>query len=371
MKKTKLLGILLAGVMSVTGVPYIAQPLTTAASAEDKLPAPKVTVVHVSSEYASLRWDIVKGADAYRVLKYNSKSDKYITVSETRSNECYISGLNPKTTYKFKVVALRSTGNGYAEQTRSDVMTVTTKGIEAPRNISVSVTSDSVTLSWSSSYKSAAYRIYRYNSKKGKFVKYKDVTATQCTIGGLTEGKTYKFRIAALSKSGDKYVAQEQTPVIIAFPTKGEPLVIPDFPKYGVDCTEALKFMGATSYTISEYEYDGTAYTLGGGALLSGDGISLLFNEKGEYYGVMMIKTTLTNDKEMLAALRKKNGEPKLFKDHGTDMYVWTTNDDIKLSAFASGYFAYVEISRKYSPAEMMQSLAEYMKKSEKASSEV
>ena len=375
MKKTKILGILLAGVMSVTGVPYIVQPLTTVASAENLLPAPKVTVDYVSSDYAKLKWNVVKGADAYKVLKYNSKTGKYETFAETMATECHISGLSPKTVYKFKVTALRTSGRNSTEQTRSETITVTTKGIEAPVSISVSVESDSVTLKWYRSSQAAAYRIYKYNSKKGKFVKYKDVTETQCTISGLTEGKTYKFRIASLAKSGSKYTVQEKTPVIIASPVKGAEFSLPDFPEYGMTGAEAIKYMGVSSYTIGEYSYGGTMYVIGDDLMhsygLSANTIGLLVNSNDVYYGALMMKTTASGDKKILAALKKKNGEPKLVRDHTIDMYVWETKEDIKLATFQSGMIVYVEVSKKYTPKEMLDELKESLNKTENVSSEV
>ena len=374
MKKTKLLGILLAGAMSVTGIPCTALPLTTVASAESLLPAPKVSVNYVSSDYASLHWDVIKGADTYRVLKYNSKSDKYETFTETRSNDCHISGLAPKTKYKFIVVALKTSGNNSAEQTRSEVITVTTKGLAAPSSVSVSVTSDSATLSWSSSYNVDTYRVYKYSSKKGKFVRYKDVKGISCTIDGLKEGNTYKFQIASLAESDGKYSVQEKSPVITVSPMKSKPFEIPEFPKYGVTGAEALKFMSASYYTVRNYNYGGTAFIIGGVdavELMTGDITTLYVDENDKFYGAMMMKATMSSDKEILAALKKKNGEPKIVKDNNSDMYIWMTDDEIKLAMFQRGTLAYIGLSRKYAPKEMLNELGEALKKTKEASSAV
>ena len=334
------------------------------AYAEDKLPAPKVKADYVSSEYVRLSWEPVKGADAYRVLRYNSKSGKYVAFAETMATDCHVSGLSPKTVYRFKVAALKISGRESAEQTRSDEIKVTTKGIEAPSSIYVSVKSDSVTLKWNSSYQAAAYRIYKYNSKKGKFVKYKDVKTTQCTIDGLTEGKTYKFRIAALAKSGEKYSVQEKSPVITASPEKSEPFALPDLPEYGVSSAEALKAMGATSYTVTDYQNDGTMYILGAGSynVLSGlgsDYTGLMINKDDKYYGGVIMRAYAASDTEVLAALREKYGKPEIYGVAGTDNYVWETKDDIKVAMLYSGTLAYAEISCKYAPADMIKEFKE------------
>jgi hypothetical protein len=349
----------------------VSQPLVTVAYAETKLPAPTgIKVAEAGSSAARLVWNEVKGAVGYRIYKYSSKDGGYITYADTKLLYCYITGLSPSSKYKFRVAALVENPVDYTAQTLSDPVIVTTTALEAPSSISVSVNSSSATLRWNSCYGAAGYRVYKYNSKKGKYVKYKDVENTGCTIEGLTEGKTYKFRVAALVKSGEKLRVQRQSAVITVAPTKAEELTLPEFPKYGVSSTEALKFMNASSYTITDYYDDGTMYVLGSGtSIYGGDYTGLVFNGKDQYYGVVMMKSTSLSDKSLLDALRKRNGEPKVLSYNSLDNYVWETKDEIKFAMFYDGTLMYAEISYEYTTEDMEKAIADALKQYETASS--
>ncbi len=52
-------------------------------------------------------------------------------------------------------------------------------------------------------------------------------------------------------------------------------------------------------------------------------------------------------------------------------MYVWETKEDIKLATFQSGMIVYVEVSKKYTPKNLLDGLNDALKKAEIASSEV
>ncbi|MCM1524766.1 MAG: fibronectin type III domain-containing protein [Ruminococcus sp.] len=84
-----------------------------------------------------------------------------------------------------------------------------TDKLDAPSDIKASASSDSVTLTWDKVKGADAYSVYKYDSSDKKFKSYKSVTGTSCKVTGLTKGVTYSFKVAALVKSGGKYVLQE------------------------------------------------------------------------------------------------------------------------------------------------------------------
>ncbi len=61
----------------------------------------------------TLVWDEVSGASAYKVYKYDSKTKKYVAYKTVKSEMCKITKLSAGTKYKFKVVALKKSGNKY------------------------------------------------------------------------------------------------------------------------------------------------------------------------------------------------------------------------------------------------------------------
>lgn len=83
--------------------------------------------------------------------------------------------------------------------------------LAAPKTITATIKDKSIKLKWSKVKGASGYRVYAYNTKTKKFVKYKNVSGTSCTVSGLKAGTTYRFKIAALVKSGSKLVEQTQS----------------------------------------------------------------------------------------------------------------------------------------------------------------
>lgn len=83
--------------------------------------------------------------------------------------------------------------------------------LSAPTNVKAEATSDSVTLKWDSVKGADGYKVYIYDEKEEKFVKYKNTSSTSCKVTGLTKNKKYYFKIATLTQSGSKVTEHEST----------------------------------------------------------------------------------------------------------------------------------------------------------------
>lgn len=79
--------------------------------------------------------------------------------------------------------------------------------LSAPANVSATVTDNSVTITWDKVKGAAAYRVYKYDAAKKKYVTYKTVKTTKIVIKDLEEGTSYKFKVAALTKKNKSYKA--------------------------------------------------------------------------------------------------------------------------------------------------------------------
>lgn len=77
--------------------------------------------------------------------------------------------------------------------------------LNAPKDFTAAVNGTAAVLSWSAVKGADAYRIYQYDRSAKKFVNLKTVTSTKTSVKGLAEGKNY-FKVAALTKSGSKYI---------------------------------------------------------------------------------------------------------------------------------------------------------------------
>lgn len=96
------------------------------------------------------------------------------------------------------------------------------KKLEAPSNIKASsTTNSSITLSWKKVSGADGYEVYKYNTKKKKFVKYRTVTTTSCKVGKLDPGTTYRFKVCAIVKKDGKSTRQTMSGEITATTKKG------------------------------------------------------------------------------------------------------------------------------------------------------
>ncbi len=69
-----------------------------------------------------------------------------------------------------------------------------------------SATSSSVTLEWDEVKKAVGYRIYKYDSKSGKYKSNGFFSECTATLKGLTASKSYKLRIKAYTKENGKKI---------------------------------------------------------------------------------------------------------------------------------------------------------------------
>ena len=107
--------------------------VSTTAEAATKLAAPEnVSVSAKTSTSITLKWDAVKGADGYRVYKYDEKSDEFIKYKNVTTTSCKITGLKKNTKYIFKVATLTQDGKAFAEHGITGKLSATTKSSDYP-----------------------------------------------------------------------------------------------------------------------------------------------------------------------------------------------------------------------------------------------
>lgn len=172
--------------------------------------------------------------------------------------------------------------------------------LAAPTGIKATCTDTTIKLSWNKVSGADAYKVYMYNSKTGKYEKYKNIAGTSCTVKGLTANTKYKFKLAALVKSGNSYKEQTKTAVINISTSKKEELLPPP---------EKVSLQSSnSSISISWSAVKGAdAY-----AIYIAPGVSDVFelykNISNTNYTLNDLKAN-TPYKIKIAALKKKNGK--------------------------------------------------------------
>lgn len=106
-----------------------------------------------------------------------------------------------------------------SSSTGTNTSTNNSSKLAAPTNIKGSVSENKIVLTWNKVSGAKAYRVYMYNAKTGKYVKYKDVGSEKCTVTGLDGDTKYSFKVYALAVENGKYVPQKPSKAV-AFRTK-------------------------------------------------------------------------------------------------------------------------------------------------------
>lgn len=161
-----------------------------------------------------LGWSYVDGAAKYRVYKYSPSKGKYVKYKDVTGTTVKVTGLKAKKSYTFYVSALDRSGKVIVESPELSVTTPAkpSSKLSAPTGLTSTAKSQkTVTLKWNKVSGADGYRIYKYSTAKGKFVKYKDVTKTTLKVTGLKAGTSYRFMVASLVKKNGKYVLQNKS----------------------------------------------------------------------------------------------------------------------------------------------------------------
>ena len=128
---------LLAG--GAVSTPFPESSFAVVAEAASVRPAAPSNVYYAerTSDSVTLTWDSVKGADAYRVYRFDKKTKKYVSCKTVKETSYTVEGLRSDTEYKFKVAALKRSDGKYTAGKASETVAVSTvRKFRAGRTVS-------------------------------------------------------------------------------------------------------------------------------------------------------------------------------------------------------------------------------------------
>lgn len=337
MKKTRIIGALLAGLMAVSApavLPADQSPFIVNADAASLLAAPAAVKATTADKSIKLTWSAVKGADAYRVFKYNAATDKFETYKNVSGTTCKVTGLSAGKTYRFRVAALVKSGSDYKVQDKSAVKSVSTK-LAAPKNITAEINGSNVTLSWKKVSGASAYRIYMRKGTSGDYSVYKNVSSTSCKVTGLSSGK-YQFRIAALVKKSSGYKEQTKSDAITVnakgSSSSSTSANIPiTFPAFGTKKSAVISKMNLSN-GLDVGEIQDGVYGYGGYKKVNGQEtmVLLYFDNKDRFFcGTAIFEEAAISSSKLHSALKSAYGKELFNMDiAGSNIYGWSDADN-------------------------------------------
>lgn len=162
-----------------------------------------------------LVWTPVEGASHYRVERYIG-SNKWQNLGETTKTDVILGGHLGYTVYNYRITALKKMANGeFVASTPASVNVKTTLG--AVTKVSVSYTSNSITLKWDAVTNAQKYQVLRYNNGTWQSVAVLDAKTTSYKATGLKTATMYRYAVRAAVKEssgwkmGGHYIVNQYT----------------------------------------------------------------------------------------------------------------------------------------------------------------
>lgn len=170
------------------------------ASAIGKVTSLKATAVTETA--IALTWSKVKGAEKYRLYKYNYTSKKWETLKTTTANTFTDKNLakGSLNAYTVRAVDVVDGKNVYGD--RSEKLKVLTPPGSVGTLKAKDVEMNQLTLTWSKAGGAKGYAVYQYNYSTKKYTKIATVSATSYTVKKLKASTTYRFAVRAYAKNG-------------------------------------------------------------------------------------------------------------------------------------------------------------------------
>ena len=157
----------------------------------------------IGTDYVTLSWNAVSGAQKYYVFQYNFNTGKYVSLGSITDTACKINRLEPYTNYRFAVQAAKTVNGKTYYGKLSSYVSVTTKSeydeyeIDQVTGLEVTaIGTDYVSLSWNAAEGAEDYCIYQYDTLLKKYVYLGYVDTTYCKVNSLNPGTTYVFAVA-------------------------------------------------------------------------------------------------------------------------------------------------------------------------------
>ncbi|MBQ3136549.1 MAG: fibronectin type III domain-containing protein [Clostridia bacterium] len=209
----------LVSVKTVNGIAY--ESLPTSDFSVTTLPsAVKNFKISSSDVGGKVTWSAVPNATGYDLYVYKDKKKAFAKLKTVTTNSYNLKGRTPGKEYTLQIIPRIRTTFGVFKGEATDLTFRTKPGKVTEINAS-SVKTGSMKLTWNETKATSCYYVYRYSTKKKKYVKIATVNSETYTVSGLSAGTTYKYKIKSVKLVNGKAVCTN-TSAAVSFTTRPE-----------------------------------------------------------------------------------------------------------------------------------------------------
>lgn len=163
------------------------------------LARPEVTSSNIStSGKIKLKWSKVTGAKKYIIYRSNSKNGTYKKIYTLTGNSFTNNSVVPEKKYYYKV---RAISDNSAANSAYSLVESRTCDLDRPVVNAVNTTSGKIKLSWKKVTGAEKYKVYRATTKNGTYKLLKTTTSIGLINTSVTSGKTYYYKVRAISEN--------------------------------------------------------------------------------------------------------------------------------------------------------------------------
>lgn len=172
----------------------------------------------VTDSSVTLKWNSVKGADAYRVYLWNQSIGEWESAAYVTGTSVTLNELTANTKCTFKVESYDLVKGKYVKQSSSKSYAFTTKSeaTAGPQNVrAFSIGTDRFQIFWDYVEGASKYLVFYKESGSSKWITVNESNVTtsaladfKCTVTGLKKGTTYDICVKSYVIENRKYVEQ-------------------------------------------------------------------------------------------------------------------------------------------------------------------
>ncbi|MEK4286699.1 pectinesterase family protein [Paenibacillus sp. FSL P4-0502] len=164
------------------------------------------------NQAAQLSWPALEGATSYNVKRSLKSGGPYETIANAITETSYIDNeVTNETTYYYVISATAPTGESGNSNEISITPSALAVKLPAPESFAAVSRNAQLDLSWKAVENAASYSIKKWNETSGSYeLVAKEITGTTYRVGGLANGQTYRYVVAATNVAGE---GKESAPV--------------------------------------------------------------------------------------------------------------------------------------------------------------